>query len=125
MSIAHDDNNLIIQSAFICVLTEALDYESPQLAYEAYRLANLNLKRPIQDLGIKLSGLLLPNDIETCEQLVDEIDFRVNVIDLGIQYFLATIQGNHKLLSNPSDESLYHRCVELEISLDTQNENSV
>lgn len=121
MSIAHDDNNLIIQSGFICVLTEALDYETPQLAYEAYRLANLNLKRPIKDLGIKLSGLFLPNDIETCEQLVDEIDSRVIVIDLGIQYFLATIQGNHKLLSNPSDETLFHRCVELKKNLDKQN----
>lgn len=118
MTIAHSDSNLIIQAGFICVLTEALDYETPQLAYEAYRLASRNLKRPIKDLDIKLSGLLLPNDIETCEQLIDEIDFRIGVVDLGIQYFLEIIQGKHKLLLNPTDESLYHRCVELEQKLD-------
>lgn len=122
MSIAHEDNNLVIQSGFICVLTEALDYETPQHAYEAYRLASLNSDKSLSDLDIKLSGLWLPRDIATCRQLVDEIDFQVSLIGLGIDYFLEVIQGKHKLLIKPDFDSLCLRTISIEEKLNHQNE---
>lgn len=105
--IAHSEK-LDMQAAFICVLSEALQYETPQLAYEAYYLANMNQKKTIQEVGIKLSGLWLPRDMKTCSDLVDEIDFRVGMIGLGIEYFIEVIQSKHKLLVCP-DQSTFYR----------------
>ena len=117
MTIAHDDSNLTIQSAFICVLTEALDYETPQLAYEAYYFASVNSQRTIQAVGVKLSGLWFPRDMVTCKQLVDEIDLRVGIIGLGIEYFIETIQGKNKLLTKPDEHKLMQACRLIEAGL--------
>lgn len=105
MTIAHTDTDLKIQSAFLCVLTEGFDYPTAQDAYEAYRVAaNVAIKNPekkISDMGISLSGRLLPSHLKTCAELVDSVDYLVSTISLGVEYFLDLAQGKHSLLTDP------------------------
>lgn len=101
MTIAHSDDNMSLQAGFICVLNEAFDYPSQQDAYEAYHLAAANPGKSISEMGIKLSGLMLSKDISTCRELVDNVDFLVSTIGMGVDYFLELAQGKYLRLSRP------------------------
>lgn len=104
MTISHDDNDMKIQAGFICVLREAFDYPSLQEAYDAYHLAARHQDKSLSQLGIRLSGHFIRSDINTCRELIDEVDFYAARLALGVEYFLDFAQGKYQRLRDPNNK---------------------
>ena len=92
-----------VQAAFVCVLSEAFNYETPQQAYEAYCLAYYNRDKTLEELGIKLTGLFLHTDLVTCDDLVGNFQYVVGNLAISNDYYVEFTEGKHQSIVEPKN----------------------